>query len=188
MGASRVRLGGGASADFPSGVSRGKERSSRRKETGRGDIQDRRGDNKGLVAKACRKTKRGHEKTFSSLVIELTTPERVNEWTSQGQWHKWLAHLNMADVKQLASMSTGIDVDSANSLESQESPESVCGACAIGKQNRTPSRKPHTRATKVGELVHTDLAGDGKIPQTDGGSRYVATMIDDYSQMRLPIY
>ncbi len=84
MGGSRVRLGGGASADFPSGGSRGKERSSRRKETERGDIQDRRGDNKGLVAKACRKTKRGHEKIFSSLVIELSTPEGVNEIVQKG--------------------------------------------------------------------------------------------------------
>ncbi len=79
-------------------------------------------------------------------------------------------------------MSTGIDADSANILENEESPESVCGACAIGKQHRTPSRKPHTRATKIGELVHTDLAGGGKIPKTDGGSRYVATIIDDYSE------
>lgn len=98
------------------------------------------------------------------------------------QWHKRLAHLNMADVKRLANMSTGIEVDSANSLEKQESPESVCEACAIGKQHRTPSRRPHTRATKIGELVHTDLAGGGKIPKTDGGARYVATMIDDYSE------
>jgi len=98
------------------------------------------------------------------------------------QWHKRSAHLNMADVKRLANMSTGIDVDSANSLERKESPKSVCGACAIGKQYRTPSRKPHTRATEICELVHTDLAGSGKISKTDGGSRYVATMIDDYSE------
>jgi len=98
------------------------------------------------------------------------------------QWHKRLAHLNMADVKRLANMSTGIDVDSANSLEKQESPESVCEACTIGKQHRTPSRKPHTRATKIGELVHTDLAGGGNIPKTDGGARYVATMTDDSSK------
>ena len=88
----------------------------------------------------------------------------------------------MADVKRLANMSIGIDVDSANSLENKESPEMVCGACAIGKQHRTSSRKPHTRAIKVGELVHTDLAGGGKIPKIDGGSRYVTTMIDDYSE------
>ncbi len=88
----------------------------------------------------------------------------------------------MADVKRLTNMSTGIDVNSTNSLENKESPEMVCGACAIGKQHRTSSRKPHIRATKVGELVHTDLADDGKIPKIDGGSKYVATMIDDYSE------
>jgi hypothetical protein len=88
----------------------------------------------------------------------------------------------MADVKRLVNMSIGIDVDSANSLERKESPESVCEVCVIGKQNRTPSRKSHTRAIKVGELVHTNLAGDDKIPKIDGESRYVATMIDDYSQ------
>jgi transposase InsO family protein len=114
-----------------------------------------------------------------SVILASSSGSAKASWR---QWHKRLAHLNMADVKRLANMSTGIDVDSANSLENEESPESVCGACAIGKQNRTPSRKPHTRATKVGELVHSDLAGGGKIPKTDGGSRYVATFIDDYSQ------
>jgi len=88
----------------------------------------------------------------------------------------------MADVKRLANMSIGIDVNSADSLKNEESPESVCETCVIGKQNRTPSRKPHTRVIKVGELVHSNLAGDGKISKTDEGFRYVATMIDDYSQ------
>jgi hypothetical protein len=115
----------------------------------------------------------------NSIILASRTGSAKASWR---QWHKRLAHLNMADVKRLANMSIGIDVNAANSLEGEESPESVCGACAIGKQNRSPSRIPHTRATKVGELVHTDLAGGGKIPLTDGGSRYVATMIDDYSQ------
>jgi len=114
-----------------------------------------------------------------SVTLASRTGSAKASWR---QWHKRLAHLNMADVKRLANMSTGIDVDSADSLENEESPESVCEACAIGKQNRTPSRKPHTRAIKVGELVHSDLVGDGKIPKIDEGFRYVATMIDDYSQ------
>ncbi len=45
-----------------------------------------------------------------------------------------VAHLNMTDVKCLVTLSSGIDVDSANSLEKPESSESVCEACAIGKQ------------------------------------------------------
>ena len=114
-----------------------------------------------------------------SVTLASRTGSAKASWR---QWHKRLAHLNMTDVKRLANMSTGIDVDSADSLENEESPESVCEACAIGKQNRTSSRKPHIRVTKVGELVHSNLVGGGKIPKTDGGSRYVATMIDDYSQ------
>jgi len=114
-----------------------------------------------------------------SVTLTSRTGSAKASWR---QWHKRLAHLNMADVKRLANMSIGIDVNSADSLENEESPESVCEACAIGKQNRTPSRKPHTRATKVGELVHSNLVGGDKIPKTDEGFRYVATMIDDYSQ------
>ncbi len=40
----------------------------------------------------------------------------------------------MTDVKRLATMGSGIAVNWANSLEKRESPESVCEACAIGKQ------------------------------------------------------
>ncbi len=114
-----------------------------------------------------------------SVILASRTGSAKASWH---QWHKRLAHLNMTDVKRLANMSIGIDVDSADSLKNEESPESVCEVCVIGKQNRTPSRKPHTRVIKVGELVHSNLAGDGKISKIDGGFKYVATMIDDYSQ------
>ncbi len=46
----------------------------------------------------------------------------------------------------------------------------------------TSSRKPHIRVIKVDELVHTNLADDGKISKIDEESKYVATMIDDYSE------
>jgi len=88
----------------------------------------------------------------------------------------------MTDVKRLVNISIDIDVNSANSLEDEESSESICEACVIDKQNRASSRKPHIRVIKVGELVHTNLVDDGKIPQIDEGFRYVATFIDDYSQ------
>ncbi len=114
-----------------------------------------------------------------SVILASSSGSAKASWR---QWHKRLAHLNMADVKRLVNMSTDIDVNSANSLENKESPEMICGACVIGKQHRTPSRKPHTRVIKVDELVHTDLADDGKIPKIDGESKYVTTMIDDYSE------
>ena len=88
----------------------------------------------------------------------------------------------MTDVKRLVNMSIDIDVNSTNSLENKESPEMICEACAIDKQHRTSSRKPHIRAIKVDELVHTNLVGDGKISKIDEESKYVTTMIDDYSE------
>ena len=79
-------------------------------------------------------------------------------------------------------MSIGIDVNSANSLEGGESSESICEACALDKQHRAPSRRSHTRAIRIDELIHSNLVDDGKILMIDEEFRYVATMIDDYSQ------
>ncbi len=114
-----------------------------------------------------------------SVTLASRTESAKTSWC---QWHKRLAHLNMTDVKRLVNMSIGIDVNSTDSLENEESSESICEACVIGKQNRTSSRKPHIRVIKVGELVHLNLVDDGKISKIDEEFRYVATMIDDYSQ------
>jgi transposase InsO family protein len=116
----------------------------------------------------------------NSRSVILTS--RTSVKASWRQWHKRLAHLNMTDVKRLANMSIDIDVNSVNSLENEEFPESVCEACATGKQHRISSRKPHIRATKIDELVHTNLVGDGKISKIDEKAKYVTTMIDDYSE------
>ncbi len=88
----------------------------------------------------------------------------------------------MTDVKRLINISINIDVNSTNSLKNEESSESVCETCVIGKQNRTSSRKSHIRVIKADELVHTNLVDDDKISKIDEEFRYVATMIDDYSQ------
>ncbi len=102
--------------------------------------------------------------------------------TSWYQWHKRLAHLNMTDVKRLVNMSIDIDVNSTDSLKNEEFSESICEICVIGKQNRMSSRKSHIRVIKVDELVHSNLVDDDKISKIDEEFRYVATMIDDYSQ------
>jgi len=88
----------------------------------------------------------------------------------------------MTDVKRLVNMSIDIDVNSTDSLKNEEFSESICETCVIDKQNRTSSQKPHTRVIKVGELVHSNLVDDDKISKIDEEFRYVATMIDDYSQ------
>ncbi len=116
----------------------------------------------------------------SRSVILTSRTESVK--TSWRQWHKRLAHLNMTDVKRLVNMSIDIDVNSTDSLKNEEFSESICEICVIDKQNRTSSRKPHIRVIKVDELVHSNLVDDDKISKIDEEFRYVATMIDDYSQ------
>ncbi len=88
----------------------------------------------------------------------------------------------MTDVKRLINMSIDIDVNSTNSLENKKSSEMICEICVIDKQHRTSSRKPHIRVIKVDELVHTNLVDDDKISKIDEESRYVTTMINDYSE------
>ena len=88
----------------------------------------------------------------------------------------------MTDVKRLINISIDIDVNSTDSLENEEFSESICEICVIDKQNRTSSRKSHIRVIKADELVHTNLVDDDKISKIDEEFRYVAIMIDDYSE------
>ncbi len=117
---------------------------------------------------------------LSKSVILTSSSESVK--TSWHQWHKWLAHLNMTDVKRLINMSINIDVNSTNSLENKKFSEMICEICVIDKQHRTSSWKSHIRVIKVDELVHTNLVDDDKISKIDEESKYMTTMIDDYSE------
>lgn len=66
-------------------------------------------------------------------------------------------------------------------MESEESHPHQCESCMIGKQHRNLVRIPRTRASAIGEIVHTDISGGGRMPATRGGARYVIKLIDDFS-------
>jgi transposase InsO family protein len=58
----------------------------------------------------------------------------------------------------------------------------VCEACIEGKQQRTSFTKDEaTRASKLLELVHSDVCGLMKTTSR-GGARYFVTFIDDFSR------
>ncbi len=88
----------------------------------------------------------------------------------------------MINIKRLVNMSINIDVNSTDSLKNEEFSESICEIYVINKQNKTSSRKSHIKVIKVDELVHLNLINDDKIFKIDEEFRYVATMINDYSQ------
>ena len=93
-------------------------------------------------------------------------------------WHKRLGHLNANSVKSLQTMVSGMDVQAVpNDVHSF-----ACEGCVQGKQARRPfPTEGGTRATKILELVHSDVCGPMKTPSI-GGARYFLTFIDDFSR------
>jgi hypothetical protein len=68
-------------------------------------------------------------------------------------WHERLGHLNMARLKDLDAMVNGMNL--------KEVPlHHVCDVCIEGKHQRTSFPKDETtRASKILELVHSDVCG-----------------------------
>ena len=57
----------------------------------------------------------------------------------------------------------------------------VCSPCNQGKAKQKPFKDvPLPRSNRIGELIHSDLAGPFKI-HTMKGEKYYQTIIDDYS-------
>ena len=58
-----------------------------------------------------------------------------------------------------------------------------CGVCCEGKNHRTQIPKINeSRATQVGEIVHTDIITDEQ--ESFMGFKYAITFIDDFSRMK----
>ena len=96
-------------------------------------------------------------------------------------WHRRLAHLGYDNIKRLTTMSTGINVTNSNIQTASTVP---CEPCFKGKQTRLPFPTSETVTNKPLELVHMDLCGPMPV-ESLGGSRYIATFIDDYSSLSL---
>ncbi len=90
-------------------------------------------------------------------------------------WHQPFGHLNMANFKKLEKMVNGMNL--------KEVPlHHVCETCIEGKHQKTSFRKNETtRASKLLELVHSDVCGPMKTTSC-GGARYFVTFIEDFSK------
>lgn len=92
-------------------------------------------------------------------------------------WHRRLGHRDPEAVLKIVrdGLGHGLKLDRCDV-------ESVCGSCCEGKMSRGSFPKKSTsRATAVGELVHTDLGGPMEV-ETPHGNRFFMTMVDDYSR------
>ena len=92
-------------------------------------------------------------------------------------WHKRLGHVNFQTIKRMKSK----DMIDGMQLNPSSSEQPICEGCIMGKHHRLPFPKDgRTRATRVGELIHSDVCGP-ITPCSIGGSRYFVIFKDDYS-------
>ena len=86
--------------------------------------------------------------------------------------HKWLGHLNMNDIKMLATMSTDIKIKNDDMSD-------VCKECVDSKHTRAVSHTSETWASAVVNLVHVNLIGP-IIPTAYNGHQYALILTNDY--------
>jgi transposase InsO family protein len=102
-------------------------------------------------------------------------------------WHQRYGHLSYSSLAQLVKrdMVTGINLSKEETarLDTDEFRRKVCSGCIAGKQQRNIA-KPHpgseTAVTERLGLIHMDVCGPME-PTSMGGSRYIATFLDDYT-------
>jgi transposase InsO family protein len=96
-------------------------------------------------------------------------------------WHQRLGHVNKHTIQEMAKKNLAVGLVIAKNGDS----DSVCEGCVYGKQHRLPFPKAgRTRATKIGELVHSDVCGPMGTP-SPSGSKYFVIFKDDFSGFRV---
>ncbi|KMQ86904.1 retrovirus-related pol polyprotein from transposon tnt 1-94 [Lasius niger] len=67
-------------------------------------------------------------------------------------------------------------------LDYHKTDSDLCHGCCIGKSTKVPCKRINGRQSRgILELIHSDLCGPMSV-KSIGGSRYIMTLIDDYSR------
>jgi hypothetical protein len=96
-------------------------------------------------------------------------------------WHRRFGHLGYDNLAKLVkeSMVTGMNIAAP---EFSKSGKEACEPCIMAKMHRDPFPLSDSKSTEPLQLVHMDVCGPLET-QSLGGSRYVATYLDDYSRL-----
>lgn len=113
-----------------------------------------------------------YEIKFTVDKNECSNTEVENEITNI--WHKRLGHICYSNLDKLVknNMVVGLENVKLNKVE-------FCEACVGGKMTRLKFGT-RTKARRLLEIVHTDIAGP-ITPASYDGDKYFVTFIDDYS-------
>jgi hypothetical protein len=92
-------------------------------------------------------------------------------------WHQRLGHLGYQTLSKMVKedQTIGLNINGECKV-----PASLCYNCEFGKFSRQPLKTGRHRASRIGELTHSDVWGP--ISTTSlGGARYFVTFKDDFS-------
>lgn len=91
-------------------------------------------------------------------------------------WHRRFCHINNKSIEELRQKGL------VNGLDKYKLESELCQGCCIGKSTKAPCKRINERQSKgLLELIHSDLCGPMPV-NSIGGSKYVMTLIDDYSR------
>ena len=95
-------------------------------------------------------------------------------------WHQRLGHLNSKDMISMLKNKNvlGLDFKEHDDLRS-------CKTCIAGKLTSTPFPKRIERSPTILGIFHGDLCGPVRT-QSKGGARYLLTLTDDKSSLKIP--
>lgn len=88
-------------------------------------------------------------------------------------WHRRLGHICNDNLKKVEQSNADINLGKLNNLK--------CIVCVKAKQTRLPFKEVGSRATRLLELIHSDVMGP-LTPKSHSELRYIVTFVDDFSR------
>ncbi|RDW86563.1 uncharacterized protein DSM5745_03205 [Aspergillus mulundensis] len=97
-------------------------------------------------------------------------------------WHERMGHLNANAVSKLPIFATGIQIDPAPQLSSEEQEEEpLCAPCKLSQFPKQISRVESTRATRPFERIYFDIL---TFEASWNNMKYASHFLDDATRMR----
>ena len=129
-----------------------------------------------VEAFAIRENRKGLYKLQAAFICGGPEIHSVSLRSQADLWHRRLGHFHTRGIQRM------IASEAVRGLPPLRFSEKVCSGCQLGKHARTKLPKETTyRASKILELIHSDVCGPFKVKST-GGARYFVTFVDDYSR------
>lgn len=109
--------------------------------------------------------------------LSLDTALNADLRSSIAVWHERLGHIGYHTLKKMIQQDLVIGLNISGELDI---PTTLCAGCELGKFTRSPLKIGRNRASRIGELIHSDVWGPIATPSL-GGARYYVTFKDDFS-------